>query len=107
MKPTLLYTTFADIQVARDITDILVQERLAACVNLLGGMESSYMWEGKLERGQEVVAIIKTTTQMQAAAMQRLAELHPYETPCILCICVENGHMPYVSWLLGNCTENN
>lgn len=103
MKPTLYYTTFATLEDGRRITDQLISERLAACANLLPGMESSYMWQGKLERSQEVAVIIKTSSRLAEACMERLANLHPYDIPCILSIPVEDGHAPYVSWLLGSC----
>ena len=103
MKPILYYTTFATLEDGRKITDQLITEGLAGCVNLLAGMESSYMWEGKLEHSQEVATIIKTSSSLADVCMERLAELHPYEVPCILSIPIETGHAPYISWLLGQC----
>ena len=103
MQPLFIYTTFASLEDGRNITDKIVSEGLAACANLLPGMESNYMWEGKLERSSEVACIFKTTAKMEAQLMERLAEIHPYEIPCILSIPIQNGHMPYLSWLMGGC----
>ena len=106
MRPCIIYTTFASLEDGRKITDMIISEGLAACANLFPSMESSYMWEGKLERSTEVACILKTSAEMEAKLTDRLAEIQPYEVPCILSILIQNGHMPYISWLAAGCNAS-
>ena len=89
--------TFPDIEQARQIGAALVERQVAACVNLLPGVESIYRWEGKIERSGEVLALIKTTRYAGLEAAIR--ELHPYEVPEILALPVMNGSSEYLAWL--------
>jgi periplasmic divalent cation tolerance protein len=97
--PTLAYITCPDIEEARRIGRTLVLERLAACVNILPKMESFYWWEGKLENDQETVLIAKIRDESRAALLERVVELHPYDTPCVLFIPVTGGNPEYLDWL--------
>ena len=76
------------------------KRRLAACVNILPGMVSHYWWEGKIERGEEVVMIIKTRASLADAVQAAVKELHPYDTPAILVLPVEGGEVGYIGWLM-------
>ena len=76
-------------------------EKLAACVNVLPGMQSVYAWKGEIERGEEVVAIVKTRVGLREAVGEALKSRHPYETPIILFIETAGGHPATLSWLLG------
>ena len=78
--------TFPDLEQARQIGAALVERQVAACVNLLPGVESIYRWEGKVERAGEVLAILKTTRYDELEAAIR--ELHPYEVPEVLALPV-------------------
>ena len=89
--------TFPDIEQARQIGAALVERQVAACVNLLPGVESIYRWEGKIERAGEVLALIKTTRY--AALETAIRELHPYEVPEILALPVMKGSPEYLDWL--------
>ena len=93
--------TFPDVEQARAIAAELVERRLAACVNLLPGVESIYRWEGKVERAGEVLAVIKTTRYPELEAA--LKELHPYEVPEILALPVAVGLAGYMRWLGESC----
>jgi periplasmic divalent cation tolerance protein len=93
--------TFPDVERAREIAAVLVERRLAACVNLLPGVESIYLWEGKVERAGEVLAVIKTTRYPELEAA--LKELHPYEVPEILALPVTAGLAGYLKWLGESC----
>jgi periplasmic divalent cation tolerance protein len=93
--------TFPDVEQARVIAAELVERRLAACVNLLPGVESIYRWEGKVERAGEVLAVIKTTRYAELEAA--LKELHPYEVPEILALPVAAGLAGYLEWLGAEC----
>jgi periplasmic divalent cation tolerance protein len=93
--------TFPDLDQARQIAAALVERQVAACVNLLPGVESIYRWEGKVERASEVLAVIKTTRYADLEAAIR--ELHPYEVPEILALPVAAGLPEYLKWLGESC----
>jgi len=77
----------------------LVEERLAACVNLLPAMESFYRWEGQVERDTERQVIIKTARNRVPALWDRLRELHPYETPEFVVLSIQDGSEGYLRWI--------
>ncbi len=79
----------------------LVEERLAACVNVLDGMVSLYWWQGKLEQGQEAVLIAKTTQELVEPLTERVRALHSYDVPCVLELPVSGGNENYIRWLEG------
>ncbi|RYD63478.1 MAG: divalent-cation tolerance protein CutA [Verrucomicrobiaceae bacterium] len=89
--------TFPDIDQARQIGAALVERQVAACINLLPGVESIYRWEGKVERAGEVLALIKTTRYADLEAAIR--ELHPYDVPEIIALPVVTGLQAYLQWL--------
>lgn len=88
-----------DLLLAKRIAHMLVEEHLAACVNLGAPMLSMYMWEGELEGTEEIPLTIKTTQSALAAMTERLIELHPYEVPEILVLPVQGGARPYLEWV--------
>jgi periplasmic divalent cation tolerance protein len=100
-RPLLVYTTFPDEATALAVGRELVAERLAACVNILPAMTSVYAWKGEIERGQEVVAIVKTREGLRDAVQDGLKARHPYETPIILFLEVAGGHPATLDWLFG------
>ncbi len=77
----------------------LVNERLAACVNVLGPMQSVYRWKGIVEEAAERQVIIKTASARVAALQRRIAELHPSDVPEFLVLGIEEGSEPYLAWL--------
>ena len=85
------------------IGQALVEERLAACVNLLPPMTSIYRWRGAVEREPERQVLIKTTRARVPAIQARLAALHPYEVPEFIVLGVADGSAAYVQWILENC----
>ncbi len=87
----LLYVTTPDEETARRIAEALVEEHLAACVNILAPMRSVYRWEGVIEDSVETPMIVKTSAAKAATARDRVLELHPYETPAIIALDVEAG----------------
>jgi periplasmic divalent cation tolerance protein len=94
----LCITTCPDLDTAQRIADALVEERLAACVNLLPGMQSTYRWQGKVEHAAEVLLLAKTTRVRMPALQERIVALHPYELPEVL--AVEAGGLPaYLQWI--------
>lgn len=86
---------------AQEIADALVTERLAACVNALGPVRSTYVWKGALERDTEVTLLLKTTAERVAALTARLVALHPYELPEVIALPLapDEGHAPYLDWV--------
>lgn len=102
MPALLVLSTFPDAEAARRIARVLVQERLAACANLLPSVESIYHWQGEIEQNAEVMALFKTTEAAQPRLEARLKELHPYELPEILCIRPHAGLPAYLQWIEEN-----
>jgi len=80
---------------------MLVESQLAACVNLIPGVESIYRWEGKVQHDAEVLAILKTTAAGLAALERRLKEVHPYDTPEIVALKPETVEARYGAWVRG------
>jgi periplasmic divalent cation tolerance protein len=77
----------------------LLEERLAACVNLLAPMESVYRWEGRIEQETERQVIIKTTRDRLNALWDRVRELHPYEVPEFIVLAIADGNEAYLKWV--------
>lgn len=99
----MVFCTCPDDATAERLAGMLVAERLAACVNLLGGARSIYRWQEKLETATETLMVIKTTTAAYPALERRLAEAHPYEVPEILALQVSDGLPAYLKWI-ASCT---
>ena len=93
------YITCKDVAEARRIGRGLVDEGLAACVNILPGMESHYRWNGKVESAQEVVLIAKTRAEARETLLERVLERHSYETPCVVFLPVAGGNPDYLDWI--------
>jgi periplasmic divalent cation tolerance protein len=98
-RPLLVYTTFPDTDSALSIGEDLVRRKLIACMNVIPGMTSVYAWKGAVERGHEVVAILKTRRALQEEVRAALKERHPYETPIILCLEPTGGDRDTLAWL--------
>jgi len=99
MPYRLAITTCPNAEIADTIASTLVQERLAACVNILPGVRSVYEWQGRLEKAQELVLLIKSRDDKLNALETRLLELHPYELPELIVVPVSGGLAPYLSWI--------
>jgi len=84
---------------AEKIARNLVEERLAACVNIMPAVRSIYRWKGKVEAASEVALIAKTRSALYAQLEKRVKELHSYECPCIVAWKIEAGFAPYLSWI--------
>ena len=99
MSILLCLCTAPDLATARALADALVGERLAACVNMLPGLESVYRWQGQVERGEEVLLLIKTTRTCLPALQARIVALHPYELPEVLAVESAGGLPAYLDWI--------
>ncbi len=102
MEIVLVYITAANEQEALRMGRVLIEKKMAACVNVLPNMRSVYRWEGKIEEASESVLIAKTTPPCVGVLMAEIKKIHSYDCPCMLTIPVTGGHPPYVDWLLGN-----
>ena len=90
----IVLCTFPDSEQARQIGTVLIEKQLAACVNLLPGVESIYRWKGKVETSAEVLAVFKTTRAGFTAFADALAGLHPYEVPEIVALAPTECRQP-------------
>ncbi|MEX0660424.1 MAG: divalent-cation tolerance protein CutA [Balneolaceae bacterium] len=100
-KLRLIYITTKDRDEAATIGGELVKRKLAACANIINGMESVYWWEGKIETDKECILIAKTTQNNVQKITGLVKELHSYDVPCVISINLEEneGHPEYLKWL--------
>lgn len=94
-----VYAVFADAEEAERIGRTVVEERLAACINILGACSSIYRWQGKIETAEEVPAILKTHNWKADELIERIAALHSYDTPCIAVWPIEKLPRRYADWV--------
>jgi periplasmic divalent cation tolerance protein len=99
-RAVLVYTTWPSIVEAERAGRSIVERRLAACVNILPGMISHYWWEGKLERAEEIVMIVKTLASLGEAVRKAVKEAHSYKTPSIMVLPVESVDAEYYAWIV-------
>ena len=92
-------TTLPDLASAEHLSTTLVEERMAACAQVLGPVSSSYHWQGRIERATEFYCNIKTTLDRVPALRQRIRELHPYEVPEIIAVPIVDGDPEYLRWI--------
>jgi periplasmic divalent cation tolerance protein len=95
-----IYATFASEEEARRIGRALVEERLAACINILGHCHSIFRWQGQIEEAQEVAAIFKVTAVQAESALKRIAELHSYDVPAAVVWPIERSLPAYAAWIV-------
>jgi periplasmic divalent cation tolerance protein len=95
----LAFSTCPDQATADRIAGTLVSEGLAACVNRLPGVRSTYFWDGRLQDDAEILLIIKTTDRRLPDLVERLTALHPYEVPELVAVPVVGGNEPYLDWV--------
>ena len=99
-RAVLVYTTWPSIVEAEKAGREIVERRLAACVNILPGMISYYWWEGKIDRAEEVVMIVKTRSALAEAVRAAVKVLHSYATPAIMVLPVHNVDSDYHAWIV-------
>ena len=95
-----VYAVFADADEAARIGRMAVEERLAACVNILGPCRSIYRWQGKIEEAEEVPALFKTRAESAEALIARIAELHDYDVPAAVVWPIEAALPAYAEWVV-------
>ena len=94
-----IYAVFADRDEATRIGRQVIDERLAACINILPGVHSIYRWQGAIEHADEAAAILKTTAARADALIARIAELHSYDVPCIVAWPIDRLFDAYADWV--------
>ena len=99
METRLIYITAADAEEARKIGRLLVEERLVACANVLGRIDSIYRWEGAIQEDAEVALIAKTTASLVSRVVERVSAVHSYSCPCVVALPIADGNPAFLNWI--------
>jgi periplasmic divalent cation tolerance protein len=99
MSIVSVYAIFASREEAERIGRTVIEERLAACVNIVPGVHSIYRWQGAIEAADEVAAVFKTSSAIVDALMTRVASLHSYDVPCIVTWPIDKVLASYADWV--------
>ncbi|MGB9734777.1 MAG: divalent-cation tolerance protein CutA [bacterium] len=99
---TLVYTTVERKSDAEKIARQIIQERFSACINIIPGITSFYVWKGKIIRAKEYLLVIKTRKALVNALEKRIRSLHPYELPEFIAIDITKGSTDYIKWFYEN-----
>ncbi|BDC19928.1 divalent-cation tolerance protein CutA [Acidianus sp. HS-5] len=99
MPAILVLTTISGLESGKKLAKTLVEERLAACVNIVPYVKSTYRWEGKVVEDDESLLVIKTDSSVKDKIIKRIKELHPYELPEIITLDVTGGLENYLNWI--------
>ena len=97
----IVFVTVPSSEKGEELANAVVAERLAACVNLLGPLQSIYRWQGEICRETEHLLLIKTTRARYVELEARVCELHPYDVPEVIAVPIACGSAPYLAWLQG------
>jgi periplasmic divalent cation tolerance protein len=98
-KAVLIYSTFPSPETAETVGSSLVDRALAACVNILPGMTSIYLWHGQRHRDAETVMIIKTRAQIADTVVAEARRMHPYTNPAFVVLPVSGGSADFLRWI--------
>jgi len=99
MSAIVVLCTCPDDAVADRIATLLVEERLAACVNRVPGIVSTYRWKDEIHRDNECLLLIKSTSERFEALRERIVALHPYDTPEVVVLAIDAGSASYLAWI--------
>lgn len=102
----VVLVTVPDAETGVNLARAAVQERLAACGNVVPGLTSVYRWEGQVHQDQESLIIFKTTKDSLDKLKKKVLDLHPYDVPEILALSISDGHLPYLQWVEEEVEEN-
>lgn len=97
----VVLVTAPSAEKAEEIARTVVEERLAACVNVLPAVRSVYRWEGKVQDDAEALMVVKTRADAFERLRERIVSLHPYDCPEVVALPVVTAHAPYLEWLAG------
>jgi periplasmic divalent cation tolerance protein len=96
---TIIYSTIGSIKDARNISKVLLKEKMVACVNIIPKVESIYIWQGKIEKSEEVIIIAKTTDKNVKKVIEKIKSLHTYELPDLIVLKVNGGLKDYLDYI--------
>jgi len=99
----LVYVTFPDAGVAEAVVRQAVEQRFAACGNVVSGLRSIYRWRGAVQTAEEVLVLFKTTAANWSGLQQCILSSHPYEVPEIVATPIHQGNAPYLDWVRDSC----
>lgn len=99
MPHSICFITTPDARSAERISRALLRDRLAACVNRLSPVRSSYRWKGRIEHSREVLLMVKTRSALAPALIRSVRKIHPYAVPEIVFAPISRGHAPYLRWI--------
>ncbi len=105
MDARLIYMTAGSLEEARTLARTVVEDRLAACVNVLPGMTSVYWWEGTAQFDEEIVVIAKTRADLVDALTARVKEVHSYSCPCVVALPIDGGNPEFLQWIVDETIE--
>ena len=98
-KYHIAVTTCPTLEIATQLANDVIEQQLAACVNIIPAIKSVYKWKGKIEHDNESLLIIKTMKQQLASLEKLVLKLHPYETPEFISMPIESGSKAYLDWI--------
>ncbi len=99
LEPILIYVTCPDMELAKAIARVLLEQRLIACANILPQMQSIYSWQGEIKEDSEVVLLLKTRQDLSPDVTQKVVSLHSYDCPAVLEIPLRGGHPEFLAWI--------
>jgi len=101
VEPIVVLVTASNSEEAARLARALVEQRLAACVNVVSGLRSIYWWQGRVEDADEILLVAKTARHLLPAATRLVQSLHSYTVPEIIALPIVGGAAPYLEWLTG------
>lgn len=99
MRTFFVYVTARHNEEAKRIGRTLVEERLAACINVIPAIHSIYWWEGKVEENDETLLVAKTTEALMPKVIEKIKSLHSYSCPCVVAWPIEKGNSDFLKWI--------
>ena len=96
---SIVYITTSGLIESKKIAKMLLEEKLAACINIIPTVESIYLWKGKIEEDSESIMVVKTRSELVENVIKKVEEVHSYEIPCVLEITVNKGSKTYLKWM--------
>src|SRR5216683_6087211 len=99
---SIVFTMTSGESEAEKMARVLVEEKLAACANIIGPVRSIYRWRAKVEDAREYLIMIKTRTSLYSRVERRIRELHSYEVPEVIALSIGKGSRPYLDWIFDN-----
>jgi len=100
-QPIVILITVPSMEIAQQIARALLEHHLAACINLIPGVQSVYRWEGQVQNNEEVLLLVKSRSELfQSELIPLVRQLHPYQLPELIALPIIDGYPPYLGWLL-------